>query len=101
MLQYSLNDDEYMITADFKNEIELRNVVLESGAAFNVNGKTYKPKYSECKDGFIELSSQHNISVQQKYNKTGKITFYIFIVFLICFCYNLYIRVVREQHGGI
>jgi len=56
---YSLNDDEYMIIADFKNEIELRNVVLESGATFNVNGKTYKPKYSECKDGFIELSSQH------------------------------------------
>ncbi|MDO5340718.1 MAG: ABC transporter permease [Eubacteriales bacterium] len=56
---YSLNDDEYMIVADFKNEIEIRNVVLESGATFNVNGKTYKPKYSECKDGFIELSSQH------------------------------------------
>lgn len=31
---YSLNDDEYMIIADFKNEIELRNVVLESAMSF-------------------------------------------------------------------
>ncbi len=57
--QYSLNDDEYMIIADFKSMIKIRNVALENGEVINLFGHTLKPKYNICKDGFLEMSSQH------------------------------------------
>lgn len=56
---YSLNEDEYMIIADFKNMVEVRNLVLKNGAKINLNGIEYKPKYQECQKGFIEISSNH------------------------------------------
>lgn len=56
---YSLNEDEYMIIADFKNMVEVRNLVLKNGAKINLNGVEYKPKYKECQKGFIEISSNH------------------------------------------
>lgn len=56
---YSLNDDEYMIVADFKSMVQIRNEALKAGAVISFNGKTYKPAYNECKDGFVQISSQH------------------------------------------
>lgn len=57
--EYSLNDDEYIIVADFKSMVNVRNIALENNEKINLFGHTLKPKYNSCQDGFIELSSQH------------------------------------------
>ena len=55
---YTLNDDEYMIIADFKSMVNTRNIALKNKETINLFGYTLKPKYEECQDGFIEMSSQ-------------------------------------------
>lgn len=57
--EYNLNDNEYMIVADFESMVKLRNVALENGESIVVFSKTLIPKYNECKDGFVEMSSTH------------------------------------------
>ncbi len=57
--EYSLNDDEYIIVADFKSMVSIRNVALKNGETINLFGHTLKPKYDSCQDGFLEMSSQH------------------------------------------
>lgn len=57
--EYSLNDDEYIIVADFKSMVEVRNIALENGETIHLFGHTLKPKYTSCQDGFLEMSSQH------------------------------------------
>ena len=57
--EYSLKDDEYMIVADFKSMVEIRNMALENGETINLFGHTLKPKYNSCQDGFLEMSSNH------------------------------------------
>ncbi len=57
--EYSLNNDEYIIVADFKSMIEVRNVALKNREVINLFGYTLKPKYDYCVDGFLEMSSQH------------------------------------------
>lgn len=56
---YSLGDNEYLIVANFKTVADIRNMALKAGTKIDINGKTYSPKYQECKDGFIELALQH------------------------------------------
>lgn len=57
--EYSLKDDEYMIVADFKSMVEIRNIALANGETINLFGYTLKPKYNSCQDGFLEMSSNH------------------------------------------
>ena len=57
--EYSLNSNEYMIVADFKSMVEVRNIALKNNEAINLFGKTLKPKYDSCQDGFVEMSSNH------------------------------------------
>ena len=57
--QYSLNDDEYIVLCEFDNMLSIRNGVLEKGNILEIAGKEYKPKYNECKEGFIEMSTSH------------------------------------------
>ena len=57
--EYSLKDDEYMIVADFKSMVEIRNIALKNGEQINLFGHTLKPKYDSCRDGFLEMSSNH------------------------------------------
>ena len=57
--QYSLNDDEYIVLCEFDNMLSIRNGVLEKGNILEIAGKEYKPKYDECKEGFIEMSTSH------------------------------------------
>lgn len=52
---YELNDDEYIIVADYKNMVMVRNQALKKGITLSVNGKEYKPRYNECKDGFVQI----------------------------------------------
>ena len=57
--EYSLNSNEYMIVADFKSMIEVRNIALENHETINLFGHILKPKYDSCQDGFVEMSSNH------------------------------------------
>lgn len=57
--EYSLNDNEYMVVADFASMVNIRNIALENGEAINLFGHTLKPKYDSCQDGFVEMSSNH------------------------------------------
>ena len=57
--QYNLNDDEYIILCDFDNMKEIRNEALKENSNIEINGKIYHAKYSECKSGFIEISTSH------------------------------------------
>ena len=57
--EYSLDNDEYMIVADFKSMVNIRNMALENGETINLFGNTLKPKYDSCQDGFVEMSSNH------------------------------------------
>lgn len=52
---YSLADDEYMIIANFEPKIEMRNEALKKREKITVFHSSLKPKYTECKDGFIEM----------------------------------------------
>ena len=56
---YGLNDDEYIIVADYKNMVMIRNQALKKGITLSVNGKEYKPRYNECKDGFVQIGVQN------------------------------------------
>ncbi len=57
--EYSLKDSEYMIVADFQSMVNVRNIALENKEKINLFGHELTPKYTECKDGFIEMSSNH------------------------------------------
>lgn len=57
--EYTLNNDEYMIIADYDSMVAIRNIALKDNQELNIFGHTLKPKYQECKDGFIEMSSNH------------------------------------------
>ena len=62
--QYSLKDDEYIIICNYESIANLRNQGLKENTVISLNGREYKPKYSECKDGFIQISTSHtNIGI--------------------------------------
>lgn len=60
--QYSLDDDEYIIICDYESIANMRNYALNEGAIISLVGKEYKPKYNECKDAFIQISTSHTNS---------------------------------------
>lgn len=55
----SLNEGECILLCDFKSMKELRDQRLSETRQFTILGHALKPKYKQCQDGFIELSSQH------------------------------------------
>ena len=57
--EYTLNQDEYIIIADYDSMIAIRDIALEKGQELTIFGQKLKPKYNECKDGFIEMASNH------------------------------------------
>lgn len=57
--QYQLKENEYLIIADFNSMIEVRDEVLKEGQKLIIGGQNYYPKYKECQNGFIEISSNH------------------------------------------
>lgn len=56
---YTLEDDEYLILADYDSMVELRNKALEENTIITINGKDYHPKFKECQDGFIDIATNH------------------------------------------
>lgn len=57
--ELSLKDDEYIIVADFKSMVDVRNIALANNEKINIFGHTLSPKYKKCQNGFIELSAQN------------------------------------------
>ncbi len=57
--EYTLADDEYMIIADYDAMIAIRNIALENNQELTIFGHTLKPRYQECKYGFVEMASNH------------------------------------------
>ena len=57
--EYSLTDDEYLIVGNYDSIINIRNMGLRENTTININEKEYKPKYKECQDGFIQISTSH------------------------------------------
>ena len=57
--QYTLNENEYILISDYETMIPLRNEALKRNTSLTILGKNYFPKYSECQDGFIHISSNH------------------------------------------
>ena len=59
--QYTLEDDEYIMTCDFVNMKKMRNIALEDGNnTITINGKEYNSKYNECKYGFVAMSTGYS-----------------------------------------
>ena len=59
---YDLNEKEYMVIADFESMMNIRNVALENREKITVFGHTLTPKYTNCKEGFVHISSNHSNS---------------------------------------
>ena len=58
--KYSLNDDEYIMICDSDSQVQIRNRALADGNnPLEIAGNKYNSKYSECKDGFIYMSTSH------------------------------------------
>ena len=55
----SLNSDEYAIIADFDQWSAIRNEALKRGATLTLLGKEYHPKYDECINDFLYMTSNH------------------------------------------
>ncbi len=55
--EYRLLDNEYMIICNFDTSAAARNLGLKDYTSITINGKELFPKYDECKDGFIEIST--------------------------------------------
>lgn len=56
---FALNENEYIIIADFESMANIRNIGLKEKQTINLFGHTLTPKYESCQDGFIEMSSNH------------------------------------------
>lgn len=59
--QHALEEDEYMVISnyDYSREEYKRNY-LQKGRVIRLGGKEYHPKYKECQDGFLRMSSNRS-----------------------------------------
>lgn len=55
--EYSLEEDEYVIIANYDSIVSVRNEGLNRGNIIEIGGKEYHPKYKQCQDGFINMAS--------------------------------------------
>ena len=58
--EFTLNDDEYMIVANYQNMVGLRNIALKENTEIEILNHKLKPKYKECKDGFVEMNANYS-----------------------------------------
>ena len=57
--EYTLNENEYIIIADYDNMAQIRNVALKNNEKITVFNHELVPKFDECQYGFVEISSSH------------------------------------------
>ena len=58
--EYTLNDDEFFIVANYSEYVEFRNEGLKADTILNINEKELKPKYDSCVEGFIAMNSTYS-----------------------------------------
>ena len=56
---YELAEGEYLILCDFDGMRNLRNVALSQGEEITIGAFTLKPRYTECKEGYLTMSASH------------------------------------------
>lgn len=52
-----LNEDEYIIVANFEIMMSIRNEALEKNTKVKIYNHELKPKYKKCIEGFVEISN--------------------------------------------
>lgn len=57
--EVQVEKNEYVIVADFDSWITIRNQALKDKSEITVNGHTLIPRYSQCQNGFIDMSTNH------------------------------------------
>jgi len=57
--EFSLEENEYVLVADYSGWVGVRNEGLKRNTPIVLNNQKYYPKYQECQDGFLEISSNH------------------------------------------
>ncbi|MCR4895856.1 MAG: FtsX-like permease family protein [Lachnospiraceae bacterium] len=55
----TLGSDEYLLLCDYKNMLQILNLRMADSPDITVCGHTLHSAYPECRDGFIDLSTQH------------------------------------------
>lgn len=56
---YEVNENEYIMLCNYENMKVIRDKALEQNVTITINGKQYAPKYQECQDGYIQMSTSH------------------------------------------
>lgn len=56
---FDLKNDEYIIIADFSSMVAIRDRFLAEKTPITVAGRTFRPKYTSCQDGIVDISSNH------------------------------------------
>ncbi|MCI8668049.1 MAG: ABC transporter permease [Lachnospiraceae bacterium] len=59
MPEYTLEEDEYIVIADFDSSMDMRNLALKNGEIIRIGSKEYRPKYEKCKKGILQLAGNH------------------------------------------
>ena len=59
MPEYVLEEDEYIVIADFDSSVEMRNSALKNGETIRIGDVEYRPKFKKCKKGILQLSGNH------------------------------------------
>lgn len=57
--QYELKDNEYIMLCDFQSWKVFRDKALARHTKITIAGKEYNSKYTECQEGYLEMSSSH------------------------------------------
>ncbi len=59
METYTLEENEYIIIADYDSMIKVRNIALKNGEKIRIGDMEYQPKYRECKKGILTMAGNH------------------------------------------
>lgn len=57
--ELTVKENEYILVADYSGWVPIRNEGLKRNTPIVLGDQTYYPKYHECQNGFIEISSNH------------------------------------------
>lgn len=60
--EYTLEKNEYILVADYKELVLIRNEALKRNVPIIIQNEKYYPKYEKCKDGFLFMNSTHSNS---------------------------------------
>lgn len=58
---YELSEDEYVLLCTFDSMKGIRDMALGAGAPLEIGERQYVPKYEECRDGYLSMSSSRTI----------------------------------------